>query len=67
MRARSASGRVSYQDATWFKWTLIAVAAGFHTLKLILPLAVVVYEALSRGVETLWKAVVDKDALAPMR
>lgn len=67
MRARSASGRVSNQDATWFKWTLITMAAGFLTLMLVLPLAVVVYEALSRGVETFWKAFVDKDALAAMR
>jgi sulfate transport system permease protein len=67
VRSRTAAGRVSNQDAAWFKWTMITLAAGFLTLMLVLPLAVVVYEALSRGVETFWKAVVDKDALAAMR
>ncbi len=67
VRSRTAAGRVSNQDAPWFKWTMIALAAGFLTLMLVLPLAVVVYEALARGVGTFWKAVVDKDALAAMR
>lgn len=67
VRSRAAAGRVSNQDAPWFKWTMITLAAGFLTLMLVLPLAVVVYEALARGVDTFWKAVVDKDALAAMR
>lgn len=67
VRSQAAAGRVSNQDAPWFKWTMITLAAGFLTLMLVLPLAVVVYEALARGVDTFWKAVVDKDALAAMR
>lgn len=66
-RSRSAAGRISNQDPAWFRWILISLAVAFLTLMLILPLAVVVYEALSKGVEAFWRAATERDALAAMR
>jgi len=51
-------------EAVWVRFTLITVAVLFLTLFLFVPLASVFYEALRKGVETYWEALVEPDALS---
>jgi sulfate transport system permease protein len=51
-------------EAAWVRYTLIAVAALFLTLFLFVPLASVFYEALRKGVQTYWEALIEPDALS---
>ncbi len=54
-------------EAAWVRRTLIAVAVLFLTLFLFVPLASVFYEALRKGVQTYWEALIEPDALAAIR
>lgn len=54
-------------EAPWVRYTLIAVAVLFLTLFLFVPLASVFYEALRKGVQTYWEALVEPDALAAIQ
>ena len=54
-------------EAPWVRWLLISVALGFMLLFLILPLAAVFTEALSKGWTMYWQAVSHPDALAAIR
>lgn len=60
--ARSAT-----REAPWVKWTLIAVALAFFALFLLMPLIAVFIEALRKGWETYFSALVEPDALASVR
>ena len=46
---------------------LIAVALGFLTLFLFVPLAAVFHEALKKGLDVYWRAIIDPDALSAIR
>jgi sulfate transport system permease protein len=46
---------------------LIAVALGFLTLFLFLPLVAVFHEALKKGLGVYWRAIIDPDALSAIR
>ena len=49
------------------RWTLIALALGFMSLFVVLPLAVVFAQAFEKGWATYWAAVSEPDALAAIR
>jgi sulfate/thiosulfate transport system permease protein len=46
------------------RWTLIAVALGFLSLVLVLPLALVFVQALAKGLPKYWEAIAEPDALS---
>jgi sulfate transport system permease protein len=46
------------------RWTLIAVALGFLSLVLVLPLVLVFVQAFAKGLPTYWVAITESDALS---
>ncbi len=46
------------------RWTLIAMALAFLALTLVLPLALVFAQALSKGLPAYWEAIKEPDALS---
>lgn len=61
--ARSAAPpRSATTEAPWVKWTLIALALGFMTLFLFVPLVTVFVEALKKGWDVYLAAITDADA-----
>jgi sulfate/thiosulfate transport system permease protein len=59
-RARDITGHLR-------KWTLIGISLAFITLMLLLPLAVVIVQALSKGVDVFARALVEPDARSAIR
>jgi sulfate transport system permease protein len=59
--------RPATREAAWVKWTLVAVVLGFFTLFLLMPLIAVFAEALRKGWQTYWAALVEPDALASIK
>src|SRR5882672_2165635 len=55
------------QEPVWVRWTLIGLALAFLTLFLFVPLVSVFYEALRRGVEVYFAAIVEADALSAIK
>jgi sulfate transport system permease protein len=49
------------------RWTLTAVALVFLAFTLLLPLALVFHQALSKGLDAYWRAVTEPDALSAAR
>jgi sulfate transport system permease protein len=64
---RVAAPRSAITEAPWLRWTLIALALGFMSLFLFVPLVTVFYEALKKGWDVYAAAVTDADALAAIR
>lgn len=58
---------LALQDADWVRWSLIAIAVSFISLFICLPLGLVVFKALSKGIEAYWSALSEPDALAAIR
>ena len=58
---------VSTLEPAWVRWLLIAIALGFLTLFLFLPLAAVFAEALKKGWQSYLNAIAEPDALAAIR
>ncbi|HXT65252.1 MAG TPA: sulfate ABC transporter permease subunit CysW [Nitrospiraceae bacterium] len=54
-------------ESTWVRWTLIALALGYLTLFLFIPLAAVFAEALKNGLESYFAPFQDPDTLAAIR
>ncbi|WP_353859952.1 sulfate ABC transporter permease subunit CysW [Azospirillum formosense] len=54
-------------DSRWVKGLLIATALAFLLLFLVLPLVAVFVEALRRGTDAYWAALVEPDAVAAIR
>lgn len=54
-------------EPAWVKWLLIAVALGFLTLFLFVPLAVVFVEALKKGWDVYLAAVTEPDAVSAIK
>lgn len=66
----SVPGRVGAErglSAALTRWTLIVIAAAFLGIMIVLPLAAVLYEAISRGLGILFDALSTPDALAALR
>jgi sulfate/thiosulfate transport system permease protein len=57
-----AAPRSATTEAPWVKGTLIALALGFMTLFLFVPLTTVFYEALKKGWDVYLAAITDADA-----
>ncbi|SFN13633.1 sulfate ABC transporter permease subunit CysW [Nitrosomonas communis] len=55
------------QEPVWVRWALITIALTFLTLFLFVPLLLVFYEALKKGVEVYFAAITDPDALAAIK
>ena len=55
------------KDPDWVRWSLITIALGFITLFICLPLVLVIYQALSKGIEAYWSALTQADTLAAIR
>ena len=49
------------------RWALIAVAAGFLSLLVLVPLLAVFAQALEGGLGEYWKAVTDPEAIAAIK
>ena len=62
-----ASRRRVTDEAPWLRWTLVAIAIGFLTLFLFVPLAAVFYEALRKGWDAYFAALVEPDALSSIK
>jgi sulfate transport system permease protein len=54
-------------EPAWVRYSLIAVALGFLTLFLFIPLGTVFYEGLKKGVSAYIKAVTHEDALSAIK
>jgi sulfate transport system permease protein len=62
----SAAPAVTAEPAL-VRWLLLSAALGFLALFLVLPLAVVLHQALAKGLSTYTAALVEPDALAAIR
>jgi sulfate/thiosulfate transport system permease protein len=49
------------------RWTLTAIALVFLAFTLVLPLALVFHQALSKGLDAYWRAISEPDALSAAR
>ena len=49
------------------RWVLTGIALLFLVMTLVLPLALVFHQALSKGLSTYWQAITDPDALSAAR
>ncbi|MCX7095815.1 MAG: sulfate ABC transporter permease subunit CysW [Methylobacter sp.] len=58
---------LALQDADWVRWILIAIAVSFISLFICLPLGLVIFKALSKGIEAYGAALSEPDALAAIR
>ncbi|MEI6559478.1 MAG: sulfate ABC transporter permease subunit CysW [Rhodospirillaceae bacterium] len=63
----SPAARPVLRDPAWLRWTLVALALGFLTLFVVLPLLTVFVEALRRGFGPYFVALAEPDALAAIR
>ncbi len=61
-----ASNRAT-SEASWVRYTLISVTLLFLSLFLFIPLAAVFTEALRKGVQTYFSAIVEPDALSAIK
>ncbi len=59
--------RAATREPAWVKWTIVAVSLTFFTLFLLMPLFTVFFEALRKGWETYFAALVEPDALSAVR
>ena len=59
----STSPNRALTEPTWIRWTLIAIALGFLTLFLLLPLIAVFVEALHKGFGAYFESFNNPDAL----
>ncbi|MGA8322801.1 MAG: sulfate ABC transporter permease subunit CysW [Xanthobacteraceae bacterium] len=55
------------EDAPWVRVVVVAIAVGFMSLFIVLPLACVLTEALAKGVADYFAALTDPDTLAAIR
>lgn len=54
-------------EPAWVRWSLIAVAIGFLSLFLFIPLAAVFVEAFRKGFDMYINAIVEPDAISSMK
>ncbi len=55
------------REASWVRWTLLALSLGFFALFLLLPLVAVFAEALRKGWGVYFAALVEPDAVASIK
>ena len=59
--------QLALQDADWVRWSLIAIALSFIGLFICLPLGLVIFKAMSKGIEAYWSALSEPDTLAAIK
>ncbi|MDY0011892.1 MAG: sulfate ABC transporter permease subunit CysW [Rhodocyclaceae bacterium] len=59
--------RAATREAPVVKWAILGVSLSFFAVFLLLPLVAVFVEALRKGLETYWLALLEPDALAAVR
>ncbi len=62
--SRAAEART---EPVWLRWLLILISVAFIALMLVLPLVSVFVEALAKGLDPYFTAIVDPDALSAIR
>ena len=73
LAGHGGSTSVRYEDSTatreptWVKWTLIAISLAFFSFFLLLPLFAVFAEALRKGWDAYFAALVEPDALSAIK
>ncbi|WP_018991164.1 sulfate ABC transporter permease subunit CysW [Aromatoleum toluclasticum] len=55
--------REATREAPWVKWTILGVSLTFFAVFLLMPLVAVFVEALRKGWDTYWSALIHEDAL----
>jgi sulfate transport system permease protein len=65
VRRRSALNATS--EPAWVRWSLIGLAFTFLALFLFVPLAAVFYEAMKKGAEVYFAAIVEADAVSAIQ
>ena len=63
-QANTYERRAATREAPWVKGLILAVALSFFAIFLFLPLVAVFVEALRKGLDTYWTALVEPDALS---
>jgi sulfate transport system permease protein len=59
--------RSATREPGWVKWTIVGVSLAFFTLFLLMPLFAVFYEALRKGWDVYFAALVEPDALSAIK
>ena len=59
--------RAATRDPAWVKWTLVGLGVSYFALFLLLPLISVFAEALRKGWEVYFAAIVEPDAIASIK
>lgn len=65
--ARRYESNPATRETMWVKWTILSIALTFFVTFLLLPLAVVFTEALRKGWDTYFAALIEPDALSAIR
>jgi sulfate/thiosulfate transport system permease protein len=65
VRRRSALNATS--EPAWVRWSLIGLAFTFLALFLFVPLAAVFYEAMKKGAEVYFAAIIEPDAVSAIQ
>ena len=55
------------QDANWVRWGLIAIALGFITLFICVPLGLVIFQAFSKGIQAYGATLSQDDTLSAIK
>ena len=66
-RADRFETRAATRDPSWVKWALIGLGVSYFALFLLLPLISVFVEALRKGMEVYFAAIVEPDAIASIK
>ena len=59
--------KAATREPTLVKWAIIGVSLTFFAVFLLLPLIAVFFEALRKGWDTYWSALIDPDALSAIK
>lgn len=58
---------VATQESPWVKRVILTLSLSFFAIFLLMPLLAVFFEALRKGLEVYWQALVDPDAIAAIK
>jgi sulfate/thiosulfate transport system permease protein len=67
LQARPRSALNATSEPAWIRWSLIGLAFAFLALFLFVPLVAVFHEALKKGLEVYFAAIVEADALSAIQ
>lgn len=59
--------RSATQESPWVRYLILALALGFFTFFLLLPLIAVFTEGLRKGVQTYFEALIDEHTLSALK